>query len=344
MSAGTELEIDGGTKLVGWLPIRLELSSADPVLRWARFGEEPPMEPFFRQTVKKKRALAGYNEHTTGLKELMTMSAELPPVEPNGVIFHVSRCGSTAVANAVRGLTNALIIAEAQPVSTLFAPSGPWNRSISAIEWDQKRANLLVALSAIYASNYATGTRALIIKTVSWNILAWRVIRTIWPTVPILIVIRHPVEVMVSNLRLPAGWVRWPDSKLFGPGLLRGARSFGWKPLDLRIMDRFEYCARAVGRFCEAGLDMLDEHCHVLDYSSLNLNSVHQVAQFFRLHAGREHDCRAILTKYSKDPEMKRLFRDDSAEKQRSAPYEVISAADRWAVPPYMALRKRCFQ
>src|SRR6267378_519878 len=101
MSMDTSLEIDGDTKLFGWLPIQLKLASTEPVLRWAGLGEELPREPLFRQTIKKRRALAGYREHTTGLKELLAMSAEFPPVEPKGVIFHVSRCGSTAVANAV---------------------------------------------------------------------------------------------------------------------------------------------------------------------------------------------------------------------------------------------------
>src|ERR1700734_1624073 len=46
--------------------------------------------------------------------------------EPRGFIFHMSRCGSTALAQAVNADPEVILIAEAQPINASLA--GAWQR------------------------------------------------------------------------------------------------------------------------------------------------------------------------------------------------------------------------
>src|SRR5437868_6806406 len=83
-----------------WLPVDLSFARSDVSVRWMDFGSASLTEPFFNMTVERLRSpplLA--REMEADLASLIRRAADLPPVEPAGMIVHVSRCGSTLLSN-----------------------------------------------------------------------------------------------------------------------------------------------------------------------------------------------------------------------------------------------------
>ena len=83
--------------LARWTPIRFDFSGPNPSIDWADLSAERFVEPFFDQTVA--RWATGPRAQPlvrTGLDVLLALDRE-PSLDPVGMIFHFSRCGSTLV-------------------------------------------------------------------------------------------------------------------------------------------------------------------------------------------------------------------------------------------------------
>lgn len=89
---------------------------------------------------------------------MFRFSALFPRIQPTGFIFHISRCGSTLLANALKTANQVLVVSEPRPVTE----------------------TLLLRLP----SGGADEPEKLVIKFTSINILAMRQMRTWWPDVP----------------------------------------------------------------------------------------------------------------------------------------------------------------
>lgn len=89
---------DGEYLPLGWLPAGIGTAT----VRWIRVGSQSPSDPFFERWLAALRnRVPPPREHETELSSLAQSVAHLPEVEPAGVIFHVSRCGSTLLTNAL---------------------------------------------------------------------------------------------------------------------------------------------------------------------------------------------------------------------------------------------------
>jgi len=126
MSSG--LNLSAGNVPEGWLPV--EISERYAIVRWMRLGAEPLVEPFFSHVVERLRIRnPPAVEFETDLFALSGVQAHLPPVAPRAIIFHMSRCGSTLMLNALRA-AGARVVApgEPQPVErAMRMAGGGWN-------------------------------------------------------------------------------------------------------------------------------------------------------------------------------------------------------------------------
>jgi hypothetical protein len=173
----------------------------------------------------------------------------------------------------------------------------------------------------------------LVVKFTSWNILFLSLVRSLWPTAPCLLVIRDPLEVMLSNLSSPSGWMMRKSM----PSFCR--RLFGWAAADLEKLTDEEYCARVIGEFCRAATMALDSKCIVVDYKNIDAGTLCQLISHFGVQiTSFERD--AILKSadaYSKDIVPSRRF---WSQKQFVATNQMREAAERWATPFYDQIRK----
>ena len=78
------------------VPFRIDFEADPAVVCWQPSDGGRFVEPFVDDTLRRLRATMGPGE--VGATPLDDWSREPPPVCPDAVIFHVSRCGSTVPA------------------------------------------------------------------------------------------------------------------------------------------------------------------------------------------------------------------------------------------------------
>jgi hypothetical protein len=327
----------------GWLPVNIQFDAQPSLIpeapvRWMEFGAMPLADPFFDHTVARLReATPPAREIETSIGSMLRLSSRLPSVTPAGFIFHISRCGSTLIANGLKTAEGAVVVSESQPVTHILLPQSPTIGPSLTARWDRTRHAILDSLFTLFA-HYRTGEAGkLIIKFTSINILCLPVVRAYWPNVPCLVVIRDPAEVMVASIP-GGGWMSLKSSPQ------AAARMFGWadSPEAIASMTDEEYSARVMQRFFYAALTALDRHCMVVDYEDLSPKRVRELASFFGLEIPPSgDDLQQTFSVYAKDPTRRTQFKDDRELKRRLANSQVRSAARQWAMAPYNELRGR---
>jgi hypothetical protein len=320
-----------------WLPVTFKFNPHMVSVQWVQFGPKPISEPFFGQTVRKlKRSKPVAEEQVTTLTALIERARELTPVTPAGLIFHVSRCGSTLLANALRAGQDVVVLSEARPVGTFFRPNVFRESPFPSEGWEDARRMLLGCVATIYAHSGGSGDPKLVIKCHAASVLQIGLVRAVWPDVPFVVSIRDPLAVMMSLRAKPATWVKTRNRPRIG------AYMFGWKPTEVLGMSVEEYCARGLGRFCEVAAGAIGPNCRVIDYESLDSAHIRRIADFFgiALPAEDSPEFRKVLGTYAKDPSGVRPFESDRERKQREAPATVRRAAETWAQRPYETLRR----
>jgi hypothetical protein len=254
---------------IGWLPIHLDLGERSEV-SWLRVGSRQLTEPFFRQSVAVAKYGATDSDATkTDLSAIISLARNRGLQTPAGLIFHVSRCGSTLIANALKHVSGTVVVSEAQPFEACLASRTHPHPT------EAETQEILRSLATAFARYSPDGDKRLVIKFTSFNILQIGLVRACWPTAPCLVVVRSPVEVIVSNLLDPGGWMR-----------LRGTpddldRFLGY-PNSTQLMRALcpeDYCARVIGMFCDAAwVASSDPTCRVIDYAKIDSSRLLAIA------------------------------------------------------------------
>src|SRR5271170_1251849 len=220
--------------LARWTPVRLDFSGPAPAVDWADLSEERFIEPFFDQTVA--RWASGPRARPlvrTGLETLVALDSE-PSLEPAGMIFHLSRCGSTLVSRLLGTLPGVIVLAEPSPLNALLG-----------LDPDRVDGATLVRLVRLLLR--ALGRRRhgderhLVLKCTSWNIRRREILAAAFPETPWVWVQRDPTDVVASLLANPPGWL--------GLGIVpsQTVQRFGLDPAVVPAMSRPEFTARALG-------------------------------------------------------------------------------------------------
>ena len=319
-----------------WLPIQLNVNPNGVAVEWMDFGDDAIPEQFFSRTVERLRSMdAPAPERTSALDSLIEQARQLPERRPAGLIFHVSRCGSTLLCNVLRTAERIGILSEARPIERVFKPLALASSPIPREDWADYRRLLANSILALYAHPPDTLPLNILVKTCAVDMMQIPMIRSIWPEVPCVVLIRNPLDVLVSNLAGPSGWCE-RQNRPRGHG-----RTFGEDWGDLSKMSVEEYLARGIGSFCKAALPSIGEGCRVVDYQSLSLPTIYKIAEFFRItmpDSESESVQRAITTDAKKFG-LGQKFEDDSGRKRRSASETARALVERWAQPHYDALK-----
>jgi len=309
--------------LARWTPVRLDFSGPAPAVYWADLSAERFVEPFFDQTVT--RWASGPTARPlvrTGLEALVALDGE-PSLEPAGIIFHLSRCGSTLTSRLLGTLPGVVVLAEPAPLNSLLG--------LDRVD-DATLVKLVRLLVRALGRRRHGDERRLVLKCTSWNIRRRAVLAAAFPDTPWVWVQRDPVRVLASLLANPPGWL--------GPQAepRAAARRFGLDPAAIPAMTRAEFAARALGAMLEAAAtDPARRLC--VDHADLPDAVWQRVAP----HFGLETDPAAIERMldesrlYSKDP-TGGVFAGDAAQR-RPITDEMREAVRRFAEPGYRALR-----
>lgn len=198
----------------------------------------------------------------TGLEVLAALDAA-PSLDPAGVIFHLSRCGSTLLSRLLRKPPGCLVVSEAEIVNkVLLTPC-------TVLDRDDKVQLLRWLVRALGRRRFGD-ERHLIVKASSWNVLHAELFTAAFPDASVIWLQRAPAEVIASMVRRPPSWLG------LAPGDL--APLIGVFEHEVSSLSLVEICARSLNRMLTAAQYL---HAPVIDYADLPDVAWMKVAQGF---------------------------------------------------------------
>ena len=171
-----------------WLPHSYHVRSQR--LRWC-LPDGAPNEPFHDEYLGRCGRRITLNQLVTprtSLKALATCARRVPQAEPAGFIFHLSRCGSTLLSGCLSELDGAAVFSES-PVLTevLLDP---------ALSPQAKQAHVRCLID-LKASVFPG--RRVVVKWNAWDIFHAPLLCGAYPAVPVVALVRDPVEILASH-------------------------------------------------------------------------------------------------------------------------------------------------
>jgi hypothetical protein len=173
----------------GWLPARVRGEGGESLLDWAYFGDRRLTEPFYEDSVARARA-DGQALITTRLADLPNWTGPAA-LEPTGLIFHMSRCGSTLVSQMLAACSANIVVSEASPIDAVVR--------LEASE--AERVALLRAMAGALGQIRKPGETRFFLKLDSWHARALPLFRRAFPRTPWAFLYREPAAVIVSHAR-----------------------------------------------------------------------------------------------------------------------------------------------
>lgn len=289
-------DVDVATLSGHWLPYCYQAKNRS--IYWC-LPQGHATEPFHDQYIERCRGqlLNQLITPKTPIKPLIEGQVIAAPLQPAGFIFHLSRCGSTLVSGCLAELDNTCVLSESPLLTELLLDDS----------LDENIKQHLLPQFIHLQSITSPGRHNIIIKWNAWDIFFWPLIRSLYPQVPTLFLVRNPVEILASHQR-SAGRHMAGDQSLMVIKPIRGAAS-----------------AASLGELREGVLQSLlgsmnsyknNDDVVTVDYSNLTLNKILELADYFHLYVdGNARSSMAVrMTFHSKFPGQ--TFQSDDQNKR----------------------------
>ena len=295
-----------------WLPARAALHPTGLYFALRDIRTAELQDPFMQETIT--RVAARESVVQIARKDVGKGAAGTSPA---GIVFHVSRCGSTLVSQLLKQHVGVVVYAEPLPVNEILLPPHKWPRT-----------ELVAALRSLGAAFARHARKPYVLKLTSWNTLFCDIVAEAFPDSPWILCLRDPVEVGVSLLQQPAGWI-WNDGEAAAPFC---------KHVDPEgtAQSREEYVARLYAAFCGAAGRLGAGRGRLVDYASLPAAVWETVAPHFSqaVDTPLRARMRAAAAMNAKAPFARpTAFEDDTATKHAAASEMLREAVDRLARP-----------
>jgi len=310
--------------LDAWIPIRLHVEPDSIDVDWCRVDDLAFTDPFFDQTIEHamRHPFRQLFQHRTRLADVAALVAARPGLPIAGFVFHLSRSGSTLVAQMLATDERVLVLSEPGPVDTALRTS----------ELDQRVESFRTIVRAM-AQPRRAGHEVCVIKLDSWTTLDLPTVRQAFPHVPWVFVHRDPVEVLVSQ-HAHRGYHMIRAGSLFD---MFAASAGDAEPPG----DPDEYGAYVLGQVLTAARTNLDTLGAVVDYADLPTAVFDTIAPHFGLDlsTGTRAAMARAATRNAKNPVLEFSATDESNRRRGVAPATIASASARWADGPWAALK-----
>ncbi|MBB1287311.1 sulfotransferase family protein [Flavisolibacter sp. BT320] len=182
-----------------WVPVQQQRSATGHLCEWLYLGEKKFTEPFFDDTILACRRTYRDQRRYKVVSDLNIMQqwAEGLPVLPvTGIIFHVSRCGSTLLSQLLAADEKNSVLSEVPFLDAMLRL--PYQqRDISTHEAE----GYFQAAIRFYSQPRAAGQERLFIKADSWHLHFYTPLRRLFPAVPFFLLYREPMGVIRSQQR-----------------------------------------------------------------------------------------------------------------------------------------------
>lgn len=183
----------------GWIPTRSIPTGGAPAFDWQYFGAQRLALPFMEDDVRNAGSLP-FNwlfRIRTSLDAVIAGSATEPHIPLRGLIFHMSRCGSTLLAQMFAAVPEHIVSSEPEPLDGVIQ----WARLAQV---DQEAAvKAIRAVVAALGRDRENGALHHIIKVDAWHAFSLPLFRAAFPAVNWIYLYRDATEVMVSTMKQP---------------------------------------------------------------------------------------------------------------------------------------------
>ncbi|MDQ0639580.1 gluconate kinase [Pedobacter sp. W3I1] len=183
--------------LINWIPYQLIYSGSDWQLLWLDLQEKHIEEPFFDETIQlcrfRMKERSAYLP-TSNLAFLAEAAKQIDSIAPDAFIFHVSRCGSTLLSQALATAETNIVFAEAPLVDEILR----MKEQDPSIKEEQQELWFKSAIALMGQKRKAQYDK-LFIKLDSWHIHFYPILRKWYPDTPFFFLSREPNAVIASH-------------------------------------------------------------------------------------------------------------------------------------------------
>lgn len=309
-----------------WVPSAVRWTEAGPVVDWCHLGDLRFTDPFFEQTIGQAMSHP-FNllfAHNTPLAAVAAEADKDPELKLSGLIFHMSRCGSTVVSQMLAALPSNVVLSEPAPIDHILRIAD----RVANVPQDQLVQCLRGMIVALGRRRQAQETD-LFIKLDAWQVLLLPLIRRAFPGVPWIFCYRDPLEVLASVAQ-SRPMQMFPNG--IRPALLTP------DPAELAALTEDEYSALVLARYCAAAIEHHGDGGLLVEYRELPEVACGKVLDHFGLRYGETEikDMRAAGQFDAKNPGSR--FQPDSASKRRGTSKEIRRLAEEKLAPLHARL------
>lgn len=307
-----------------WLPYNIRYDETQLVVDWCNIAEDRLKDPFFDQTIHRLLRFTSDRSRSTLFETLANINSKKIARRPTGFIFHISRCGSTLIAQMLASLRQVVVFSEPAILETLL------RNAYSSVSTSNEQKQWLFENIIQAFLGYKADWQDAFIKFSARAILDYPLITQAYPSLPCIFVYREPVEVLVSLIGTQADQLP--------PGLDK-ASLLNDDSQTISRMRPAEFWARVLANQCAAALEMCGGSQSLLvNYSQLPEIVWTDIVNFFGIVLSVEdvEHMREKLTRSAKAP--RKLFSDDRANKHDAATREIHEFVDRFVQPYYHRL------
>ncbi|MCC5887760.1 MAG: hypothetical protein JJT88_15095 [Gammaproteobacteria bacterium] len=234
-------------------------------LYFADIGEEPFLEWKYIYTIERLAKERRIDFAFT--TDFALLDSELPVddgLDPDGLLFHVSRCGSTLFCKALARVDSNLIINQGGPLQSGFwaALTDHWRQPLTASAENLARFRRLLRLMT--RRRRPEYERSLV-KFISWNTVCVEFIRAAFPAAQALYLYREPAEVIATVLQETT-------AALHARGTPLADALTGLPAARTRTMGDVEFLAHCYARY----FAVVAEHAESLALSPVNFRQMVQ--------------------------------------------------------------------
>ena len=323
MAAEVDVVVDI-SRLEGWVPIRIYPQGPELMVDWCYVGDETFIDPFFSVTIESllQEPFHVLFRQQTPIAVLEELYLSHPGMNPTGLIFHMTQCGSTTITQAFASVGN-LVLSEAEPLEMLLN-RGPMTPNIS----DEQLVCWLRSMVSALGQRRTGAEKHYFIKFNAFPIARLPVLQRAFPEVPWIFVYRDPIEVLASLDLLPGCMVR---------GAIR-PDAVGMDAASFSNMSQDEYLVRLLAHYCKCGLRWHGSSGRLVNFRELPNAIWTSIARHFNVEfTGEELVAMQRRVSFnSKRPQEK--YSDDSESKRRMGAPRWRELATKWIGPVYEQL------
>ncbi len=249
-----------------WIPYKLLDSSREMFCEWLYTGNEQFRAPFFEHTLNNCKRLpenSGNLKTITTIAELFNLAEGVKVDEPAAIIFHISRCGSTIVTQALANNPNHIVLSEVPFFDDLLMM--PLNQAYS-------QQALFKNVVKLYSQQRHGCGNKVFIKMDSWHIMRYKELRAMFSSVPFILLYRNPAEVVRSLNKQPG---RHCIPQFISPGF------FGIKEEVITVEDFYDYPIKLIEKYLEAYIEIAenDSNAFLFNYNQDMTNVMDEICK-----------------------------------------------------------------